>query len=606
MHTEFLRFFHSFSFFRHNNGYTYIIYRRLFFKITSYLAFNVFLQITVFSQDSINNDYTVPLDIPLSISGNFGDVRDNTFHFGIDFRTNEKEGYPLFAVEDGYISRIKIEPGGYGIAAYINHANGITSVYAHMRNLKKNLAEFIINEQYRKHTFQLDIELPADSFKIKKCDTIGFSGNKGLSSGPHLHFELRKTISQNPINCLSNGIYLTDSLPPVFQKLWIYENRDYIPAGNSFKKSYDITHDNENYIIKNNDTILLSNNSGFGIEAYDYVTDTFSQHSFYSQKLYIDTSLWFETLSDEISFEQVSYINAFIDYAENKSNHSIIYKLFSWPNQDLMFDKMNINNGLINLQDTFIHKLKIVLNDNSGNTSNLDFKVKYIKDNDTVRLSSNHFEGKILNWKHENTVQNQFIKIYFPINSLYSNIDFTFKQTTYRKSSFSPVSKVFKIGSIYIPLKKQYYISFPLNNVVDPIRKKLLIASIDKKGNLTSIGGNIHDNTITSTAKVFGTYAVFADTIPPVIKPINISNGKNMIKEDCIKILINDELSGIQEYNGMIDKQWVLFEYNSKNSLLSYGFDSIRFAANNNYHLLELLVSDKKGNKRKYMANFKK
>jgi len=559
-----------------------------------------------YSQDSSLLNYVPPLDIPLSISSNFGDIRDNTFHFGVDFRTNEKEGYPVFAVADGYVARLKIEPGGYGIAVYINHSNGITSVYAHLNKICNNLSQFAKNEQYKKQSFQIDIELPVDSFKVKQCDTIGFSGNKGLSTGPHLHFELRKTPTQNPINCLTNGFSLPDTIPPEINKVWVYPLNDFFPIDNCPKKSYDVIGSKGNFILQNNQIILIPNFSGLGIEAYDFVSDTMRKHAYYSQKLFVDTIIWFETVFDEISFDEVGYVNACIDYAQKMTDYSNIYRLFIWPNEDLKFNKTIVNKGLINFKDTLIHNLKIILTDNNGNNSILNFYAKNANDSTCNKLSASSMSGTFLKWNEENLFQNKFIKIFFPKNSLYSDINFSVKPVKIAKSNFRAISKCFQIGDIDIPLKKPYLISFPINNIIKSLQPKLLIASVNKKGRLFSIGGNINGNFITAPAKFFGTYALFADTFPPKIKPINISNNKNMTSEDSIKIQISDELSGILDYQGTIDNIWVLFEYDLKNNMLSYTFDPKRFTINQNYHLLELLVSDKRGNKNKLFLNFKK
>ena len=569
-------------------------HKKMFIETATYANFNL---------GNFQKYYTAPLNIPLTISGNFGDIRDNSFHFGIDFRTNEEEGYPVFSVADGYVSRIKIEPGGYGKAIYINHPNGMTSVYGHLSTFYDVVAKFAKNLQYMNKSFKLDTVLRENQFKVKQNDTIGFSGNRGFSSGPHLHFELRNTKDQNPVNPFIYDFHTEDTTCPIIDRLWVYTATNYIPENNQFKRSYDVSGNYGFFKLSKDSVILLSKNSGLGIEAFDFMTDTFRRHSVYIQKLFVDTSLWFETIFDEISFEQTGYVNSIIDYEEKNTSYSNIYKLYSWPNQNLMFNKIEKHNGLINFQDTFIHKLKIVLSDANGNVSTLSFlaKIKNKPDNVISKLSKH-----LINWEKENVFTNKSIKVVLPKNSLYTNIEFSLKQMDHVKLPVVAKSNAFSIGNSNIPLKNPIYLSFPVNGIASKYITKLVIALLDKRNNLISIGGKITDRFLTAPSKTFGTFVMCLDVDTPFIKPLNISENKDMSSEDSIKFEIKDKLSGIQNYAGTIDQKWVLFEYDAKNNFLYYKFDPERFVINNKNHLLILEVTDKRNNKSVLKINFKK
>jgi murein DD-endopeptidase MepM/ murein hydrolase activator NlpD len=163
---------------------------------------------SLYGQRSLPLDYfRSPLDIPLSVTGSFGEIRPNHFHSGADFKVQGKEGLPVFAVADGWVSRIKISPVGFGNALYIDHPNGFTSVYGHLFGYNDTISTYAHKMQYVRKSFEVDL-FPItnhDTLWIKKGDLIGFAGNSGSSFGAHLHFELRNTASERIINPLLFG-----------------------------------------------------------------------------------------------------------------------------------------------------------------------------------------------------------------------------------------------------------------------------------------------------------------------------------------------------------------------------------------------------------------
>lgn|GEM_PF-18761 len=554
------------------------------------------------AQDSVQINFKSPLDIPLLISANYGDIRNNSFHFGLDLRTDDKEGLPVFAVADGYVSRIKIEPGGYGRAIYINHPNGTTSVYGHLKAMYDSLAKFVRNEQYLRQSFFIDMEFKPEQFKIKQGTFIGLSGNAGLSSGPHLHFEIRDSKTQNTLNSFQHEFQIKDTLKPVFTKLWIYPILGYIPEENYPKKSYNIKGKNGNYFLKK-EVIPLPQNFGFGIEAFDFITDTFRKLSFYSLKLFKDSVLLFETVFDRMSFEEVGFVNSSIDYELKSLENINVYRQFLWPNQELQAYKTFVNNGTIFLSDNKKHYFRFIAEDKSGNTSTFEFYGQL----ESHQIKNDYFPDTVnsilLKWNKRNIIENKFIKIDIPVNSLYDDMYIT-TDTFHFTPSIS--SFAVRIGNNNKPVKKIFTISIPSKIIDDSLKSKLLICSIDKHGKTLSIGGSFKNGNVTANTKTFGGFCIMADTIPPKITPVNIWPGKNMSDEDFISIKIKDNLSGIDTYRGTIDKKWVLFEYDAKYDLLTYTFDPERFNFKIKKHLLLLKVTDKKGNYKLYKLYFYK
>ena len=553
------------------------------------------------AQDSSKIFLYPPLDIPLKLSGNYGDIRSGTFHFGIDFRTNEEIGYPVYAVAKGFVSRIKIEPGGYGRAIYIDHPNGMTSVYAHLSALNDTLSKFIKQEQYKRKSFNIDMNLKPDQFIVNQCSIVGFSGNAGMSSGPHLHFELRDTKNQNTLNCLSNDVQVWDTIKPVINSIWIYPQISYFTEQGIPKIQHHILHKNGNYKTYQDSIFLVPDLFGIGIEMFDNVTDTTRRLSIYSSQLYFDSKLLYEEKYDELSFDEVNDAYGAIDYEMKNDSNINIFNLFTQPNQELAIYKCAINHGLIYLADNEVHKIKIKVRDANNNTSELQFGIKVSMSMCNLNNKDYSTNSQLIGWKKQSIIEKTYAKIIFPEKSLYSDA-FISIDTISRKKRY--LSAPFRIGSQKISVKKAYSITIPVINIPVQQRKKLVILNISNEKSPFSIGGSYSKNELKASTKYFGCFALGIDTIPPRIIPLNISNGKNMINENDIKIKITDNLSGISEYNAIIDGMWALFEYDAKNNLISHTFDCNRFVYNKNKHKLIVSVIDKCGNSKIYSCYF--
>jgi murein DD-endopeptidase MepM/ murein hydrolase activator NlpD len=566
-----------------------------------YLIISIIVPIEIKAQPLLQSFYNAPLDIPLKLSGNYGDIRGGTYHFGIDFRTNETIGFPVYCIADGYIARIKIEPGGYGRALYVNHTNGTTSVYAHLSNLNDSLNQFIKQEQYKNESFYTDFTLKPDQLQVKQCQIIGYTGNAGMSSGPHLHFEIRDTKSQNTLNCLLPDFMMVDTLKPIFKSLWIYPQINYLTESTIATDNYSVVAKNGSFQLITDSVINVPDKFGIGLEAFDNLTDTTRKLSFFSSQMFIDTVKWFEMTFDEISFDEVGYVYSCIDYEQKITKNKNIYKHFTLENQSQFIYKKAINKGFVHLTDTNIHTITCLLNDFSGNQSVFKFRIKLSSKKTQYLTVKDSLSGYQLFWNKKNEIVFMGTKIHFPLNSLYSDACISIDTfNTKNKNTSSPI----KIGETNVPLKKAFSISFPVNNFSDSLKKKLVVLSIAPNGMSSSIGGIIENGYLVAHTKSFGVYAIGIDNTPPKIKPVNISSSKNMKSEKNICIKTDDDISGIAHYRGTIDNKWVLFEYDLKSDLLCYTFDSARFIPNNKKHKLKLVVTDKRGNINTYSTNF--
>src|SRR5215211_2665687 len=164
-----------------------------------------------------------PLNIPIQLVANFGEIRTNHWHMGLDIRTQQKVNLPVYAATDGYVARVSVEPGGFGQAIYINHPNGYTTVYGHLNSFFSALADYVKQKQYEQEHWAVNLILPANLFPVKKGDVIALSGSKGASEGPHVHFEIRDTKTENCLNPLLFGFPIADAVPPAVTRLAMYD-----------------------------------------------------------------------------------------------------------------------------------------------------------------------------------------------------------------------------------------------------------------------------------------------------------------------------------------------------------------------------------------------
>ena len=563
----------------------------------------LFLAIPIFGLVAQNNypeDYfRSPVDFPIALAGNFGEIRSGHFHAGIDIKTQQVEGKPIYAAADGYISRIKISLYGYGKAIYVRHPNGYTTVYAHLQKFNDEINQYVKNAQYNQKTFTIELYPEANQLIVKKGDIIALSGNTGGSGGPHLHFEIRETGSETPLNPLLFGFNIKDTKPPVLKTLGVYPlNEVSWVDGQNNPKYFPISKVGNQFSVNQNNPIEVSGKIGFGIETNDYLDAAPNRCGAYSIKLLKNgVPVYFHEM-EKISFDETRFINTHVDYyAWNKLNKRV-QRSFLQSNNQLSIYKDLLNKGqLFFLTDTTFQLNYSVL-DAYNNLSELGFTVKsstepfIFKKPETDTLLFKVFEN------------NSFVKdefsVFLPKGALYEDFFFNFST---QNSISNGIGHVYNIHNLYTPLQDYIYVTLPLDSSYFAKSDKVLAVSLDEKLKLMSgEGGELENGKIKFKTRSFGPYTLMIDTIPPSIKPINIYPEKNMQNENLVKFKIDDELSGIKTYNGYINNQWELFEFDKKTGILSFEFTSDFNKKISNE--IEIIVTDERNNRSIYTASF--
>lgn len=542
-----------------------------------------------------------PLDVELSLSGNFGEIRPNHFHSGLDLRTAGKEGLSVYAIADGYVSRIKVSPYGYGRALYITHPNGYVSVYGHLSAYNGAIAEYVKKAQYSKESFEVELFPGKDELKVTKGQIVAYTGNTGSSGGPHLHFEIRDEKTENIINPLYFGFKVPDTVKPKIKSIGVYPLDDNSKVnGKRSAKTITVTALNGKYSIK--DSVKVSGNIGFAIDTYDGENNSPGPNGAHSVSLYVDGQEIYAHTFESFSFDQTRYVNAHIDYASKRSSGKTLQRCYLLKNNQLGIYHDVKNKGITSFTDSVLHTVKYVVSDINGNTSTLEIKVKssppppakqvYLKDLEKAELSR-------FDCTRDGHFQSADVKIDVPSDALYEDIQFSWSKS--KDTLAGAIAPVHYVHDASVPLQKAYMLSIKVPQLTNSQQSKALIVAVNGKG-FSSEGGEWTDGWITTQTKTFGKFTVAFDTVAPVIKPVNIAAGKDLSKAKSIMVKTSDNLSGIKQYRGTIDGKWILVEYEPKKSLLYYTFDNISKGS----HTFKLEVTDYKGNIGVYEAKFTK
>ncbi|MCX7986934.1 MAG: M23 family metallopeptidase [Bacteroidales bacterium] len=575
-------------------------------RISFILYFLLGFSYLVAQQVNSRTDLCPPLTVPLVISGNYGDIRSTSFHFGIDYTTNGQRGLPVPTIDSGYIARIKVEPGGYGKAIYINHKNGITSVYAHLDSFSSSITRFVKEMQYKSQSFSVDLLIDSGKYPVKKCEIIGYSGNSGQSTGPHLHFELRKTKNQNTIQPFIFAFHSKDTIPPIIKKVLLYSPFNYltnepIKAIHKSCEKFAINYRNAKYFREylSDDSVLeVPARFYLGISAWDYLVPGEKAMSFYVSRIKLDGKVIFELVFDEIPFTETSAVNGIIDYQRKFFQKENVYLQFLYPNFTITPVKKAINNGLIELDDSLVHFITVEAADVSGNQSMFGFKVR--RQSITLEKSeklSVSLKNAIVHAGKTHVVNKEGIKVIFSPNSLFMDCIVTVRKNT--RSGLLPGFWV-EVGHEAIPLKSPFMLEFPITNFPRQLWPKIRVVRINGD-KYVSIGGEIETHHIRASSKTFGNFTIALDTIPPTVQFINLK--ENEKAKDYILIRMRDNLSGIKSWAGYIDGKWVLFEYDKKNDEIRYVFDEYCLPTGQK-HELTVSVEDNCGNKTLKKMNF--
>ncbi|MBP0905553.1 M23 family metallopeptidase [Mariniflexile gromovii] len=556
------------------------------FILCFFLVFSTFSN----SQNNYPQDYfRSPLEIPLILSGNFGELRSNHFHSGLDIKTQQREGLKAVACADGFVSRIKIAHFGYGKALYITHPNGYTTVYGHLQSFSPEIEAYIKKQQYEKESYEIELFPSAETLPVTKGSLVAYTGNTGGSGGPHLHFEIRNK-EEHPINPMLFGIDIKDNSKPIVSSIYAYaldENATVNKLSSKQKlrliplKSGDYT----------TESIEAYGNIGFGIETTDRQDLAANSNGVYNMQTFLNGNQNFEVDFSEFSFDESSCINQYIDYEHYINSRQRIQKLFK-KNNPLSLLKPTLNDGILTIKDSTSSVYKIRVSDFKNNETFVTINIKGKKP-----TNFNPKPGKTTPY---------YITANQSTNLKLGNVSVDFYPDTFYENfyiDFDVNNDTLNLHKDVVPTRKNFTIKYDISNYKDADKDKLYIARLVGYKKYPVYSSTQRDGNILSTStKTLGTYALATDTVKPTISAINFKDGQWLSNYRFLKVKIDDAISGISNYRATVSGKWILMEYDYKTDTLTYDFnDGIVTDTKNDF---KLIVTDNVGNSTTFEATF--
>jgi len=554
------------------------------------LFFLLFSIATIAQTDYPKDYFRSPLDIPLYLSGTFGELRGNHFHTGLDFKTQQKEGLNVYAAADGYVSRIKISTWGYGKAIYITHPNGFTTVYGHLQKTSSAIEAYIKKAQYAQKSYEVEM-MPAESeLVVKKGDIIALSGNTGGSGGPHLHFEFRDSKTEKIINPMFFGfdVQIKDTRSPIINNVIVYPigdsstvNKSQLPLEVSLSQQKD-----GSYITGK---ITAKGKIAFGVNTYDLFDNSYNKNGVFKVEAFCNGKPYFGYTFNTFGFDEGRYVNALIDYRRFKRTGQRVQRLFM--TEPYLFSIITSNNtyGMVEVPANLTENFRIEVSDFHNNKSIINIPIQYSTESGTpVEEKKTDF---FLKARKDHSYAKNDVSVFIPAGTFYDDfyIDFDVKDS------------VLYLHDETVPTHNNMTITFDNVNLSEVDAAKTFIASVNGtrlRYNKTYKKGK----TYTIYTKDLGEFKLAKDTIAPKITNPNFVQGKWLSKQRYLEVEIADNLSGINTYDAYLNGKWILMEYDYKTKKITYDFeDNIADEGRND---LKIVVSDNIGNSTTFESHF--
>ncbi len=554
------------------------------FLLTSLIFFSLYAKAQPVSYPK--NYFRNPLNVPIQLSANFGELRPNHWHMGLDIRTDQKENLPVYAAAGGFITHIGVRSQSFGRFIIIEHPNGVSTLYAHLNDFYPELEQYVTEQQYKQESWTIELDLADDKFPVNKGQFIAFSGNTGGSQGPHLHFEIFDTKTTKRFNPLLFGLPVPDNVTPTLVKLAMYDR-----SRSVFEQTpvfFNLKNTDSGYIIPKMPVIKTGlKNVSFALQAYDRQSGSSNPNGIYSAKLYVDDEPQVGFILDSIDYDETVYINAQIDYKYHANGGAFLQHLSQLPGDHGAAYRRFNSDGVIHLADTNVHMISIDVKDAQGNTAQLNFNILYVDSLGSLlpeRPVSTHI---MPNSGYE--FRKPDFEVDIPTLGLYDSLQLLY----YRSNPTATyiVSGVHQLNDATIPLHEEMKVRIkPNRQIPDAWMDKLLI---QRSGRGNTLRKAIPDGEwFTARFGDFGSFQVVADVVPPQLNELGKGDTINLSAASRILFTPTDNFGMVKKFRAELNGQWLRFT-NDKSRNWIYIFDD---RCPYGVHELKVTVEDHAGN----------
>ena len=553
------------------------------------LTLSLFTSI-IYAQSTVPIDFFKnPLDVDIVLAGTFGELRSNHFHSGMDIKTQQREGLSVLAAGEGYVSRINIQHYGYGKALYIQHPNGYTTVYGHLKKFSPEIEAYIKKLQYANESYEVEVFPKEGELKVNVGDLVAYSGNTGGSGGPHLHFEIRDGL-QRPMNPNLFGINVKDTQAPTINSLWVYPLDEEAHVNGSGQRQRVKLIPLKDGSFKAEE-LNACGQIAFGVNTVDKLDGAANNNGIYQIDANLNGDPVLQLNFDKFSFDETRNLNQLIDYEYYSNNNTRITRLYVLPRNPLSVYKNTVDNGVLNIQDSLSYMYTVNVKDYAGNERiiRVPIKGKQIDLKPTKKTLETDYFVKAT---EAFTIEENGIDVYIPKGSLYEDtyLDVSFKgDTIYFHKDNTPIHTNITLG-------------YDVSEYSAEDREKMFIARLGYRGRPSYNSTTKKGDRFTAGIRTFGDYTLVADIKPPSIAPVNFKDGQWISSNEELKIRISDDLSGIKSYRATVNGKFILMEFEYKNNTLTHSFNDNVLTETENK--LKLIVTDNVGNAKTYEATF--
>jgi len=546
------------------------------------IFFLLLASLSLISFGQTQSDWVAPVDIPIQLSGTFGEFRNNHFHAGLDIRTQGRQGLTVKSVQSGWVRRVRISVSGYGKALYIDHPDGTTSVYAHLKKFASKIEAYVKEKQYQKESFTIQLFPKINELSVEAGEIIGYSGNTGGSYGPHLHFEIRETKGQLPINAMRYPLDIEDSQRPQIQNFYLYTNTGPFSSRKEFP------------LVKKNDSVYTtagisaSGKVNVGLRLFDRQDRSYNKNGIYSASVRLNGIEYFSYQMDRMSFTDAKYINVLIDYQELAKSKRKIQRLVAHPEQKLSFLKNLTGTGELEIESGKSYQLLVEIKDYHQNTTTIE---AYLTGTSEKSTPNTDFEN-ILDPSKDYLFDLEDKSVYFPKESFFDPVDVKIESQ----------GDTLYVGKNKYPLRNTYEVKYKVPQGDSLTLAQSFLAFVNDKGNTIFFTNYEKDGFWQGKSKTLGSYVISRDSVAPTIKAVNFKSGQWLSNYSFLRFKISDDYSGLNKFRGEINGRWIRLEHEPKNNSLIYDFSDLEFEEA--LHELTIEAEDQVGNKTVFKRDF--